>query len=495
MRGCQCTKSLWLYKNHFELRDEISDDQQSIFSQGADVGKLAQQLFPGGVDASPETPFEFQQSVADTTKFINDGNEVIYEAAFQFDEVLAALDILVKREGGWYGYEVKSSTQINDIYIRDAALQYYVITNSGILLADIFIVHINNKYVRQGELDIHELFTIVSVKEAALALQAKIAMKIPEFKKIISLEKCPVTDIGGHCSTPYGCDFHGYCWQHIPDESVFDLRGIGHFKKSMELYKQGILKMADIPHDFPLNKAMRTQVDLHINKQMSTNKDAIKKFLTTLHYPLYFMDFETFCIAVPEYNSSWPYQHVPFQFSLHILEKPGATLQHKEFLADTCKDPRIDFIAELLAHIGSAGSVVVYNKAFECRILNEIAISFPHYKKEMENILQRIVDLMKPFRNRHYYHHLMQGSYSIKKVLPALIPEMKYDEMDISNGSMASHAFANLQHETDPEKINQTRRQLLEYCGLDTLAMVKILEKSSRRLRPVLPDGVRLSHH
>jgi hypothetical protein len=171
LRGMQCEKSLWMYKNEYHLREVTSAAQQAIFTRGTDVGILARDLFPGGIDASPIDSFHFQQSVIKTQELIQAGHKVIYEAAFQHEQVLAAIDIIVNDSGKWYGYEVKSSTEVKDVNILDAALQFYVITKSGIQLEDIFIVHINNQYVRKGAIDLSNLFIKQSVKKEVLQLQ------------------------------------------------------------------------------------------------------------------------------------------------------------------------------------------------------------------------------------------------------------------------------------------------------------------------------------
>lgn len=207
MRGCQCHKSLWLHKHQPDLRDEMDAQQASIFATGTNIGELARDLFPGGVDASPATPYEFQQSVADTAAYIAAGHEVIYEAAFQYEGVLCAIDILVKSRGAWYAYEVKSSTSVKQPFIQDAALQYHVITKSGIALRDIYLVHVNNKYKRKGDLDINGLFTRNSLKKEVLPLQPFITQKISELKKICALTTAPDVALGKHCNKPYRSTF------------------------------------------------------------------------------------------------------------------------------------------------------------------------------------------------------------------------------------------------------------------------------------------------
>jgi len=207
------------------------------------------------------------------------------------------------------------------------------------------------------------------------------------------------------------------------------------------------------------------------------NKEAIANFLSDLNYPLFFMDFETFQPAIPLFDNSKPYQQIPFQYSIHIKEKNDGELKHFEFLAEPGEDTRVKFIEGLLKDIERKGDVIVYNKAFEITRLKEIARDFPEYSEEIEKLILRIKDLMIPFQRKYYYAPEMKGSYSIKAVLPSLVPELSYDELKIKEGGLASITFESLQTETDMIIIVETSEQLLEYCKMDTLAMVKILEK------------------
>ena len=434
VRGCQCIKSLWLYKHRYDLKDDETDAKAAIFQRGVDVGILAQQLFPGGVDAGPGDPFHYQQSVADTAKYIAEGHKIIYEAAFQYEDVLCAMDVLVQEEGVWYAYEVKSSTSVKPPFIQDIALQYYVITHAGIALEDIFLVHINNQYVRQGGLDIKQLFNIVSIKLKVEEQQSFIVEKLNELKAVASQTTMPVIAIGDHCFKPYDCDFYSYCWKDFIPEKVEE-------------------------------------------EQEQILKNEIQSFVKQLSYPLYFMDFETYMVAVPEYDGHWPYRQVTFQFSIHKQYSKDAPLEHYYYLAENDCDPCPQFIEKLIAALGTKGSVIVYNKTFENTRLNELKDDYPNYASAIVAIQKRIVDLMTPFRKRHYYLPSMQHSYSLKYVLPALVPELSYNEMIIANGGDASTAFYNLRFENNEDKIKETKQALLDYCELDTLAMVKVLEK------------------
>ena len=223
IRGLQCEKSLYLYKHNYRLKDPTPSSLQAVFDQGTNIGLLAQELFPYGADASPENHFKMVESVGKTLKFISQGESIIYEATFQYNNVLAALDILVKDEEGWKAFEVKSSTKVSETYIKDAAIQYYTITNSGVDLKDISIVHINNQYTKDGELDIHQLFTIESVYDQVLEFLPQIPNEVRRLKNVIESPEVPNVDIGNHCSEPYDCDFKGTCWKHIPDYSVFNI--------------------------------------------------------------------------------------------------------------------------------------------------------------------------------------------------------------------------------------------------------------------------------
>ncbi len=478
LRGLQCEKSLYLYKHFYNLKDKITPQQEAIFKQGSNVGVLAQDLFPGGVDASPESIYNFKQSVLDTTLYLDEGETNIYEAAFQFDRVLAALDILVKEKDGWKAYEVKSSTEVKETYINDAALQYYVITNSGIELKDISIVYINNQYMKNGDIDINELFTIESVLDRVIEVLPIIPNKISAFKKLLQQDSVPDIDIGMHCFDPYNCDFMGTCWKHIPEYSIFDISNLYKTKK-FELYQNGIVTFDQIDlANNSLNANQLLQVTSELNDKTYIDKESINHFLNDLNYPLYFMDFETMGAAVPVYDQSRPYQQLVFQYSLHVQENIGSELKHFEYLAeaDPNIDPRKGLVKQLISECGTNGDILVYNISFERGKLQDAVEQFPEYSSELTNIINRLKDLMIPFQQKWVYKPEMKGSYSIKYVLPALVPELSYDDLAIKEGGNASNTFYEMVVGTFEGDTKKTQKNLLEYCELDTYAMVKILE-------------------
>lgn len=476
LKGLQCDKHLYLYKNNKELLDPLSEMQQAIFSRGTDVGILAQQLFPGGIDASPPSPTKFDESIKLTEELIKKGEQIIYEASFMFERILAAADIVVKEQDGWKIYEVKSSTAVNEVHINDAAVQYWIVSNLGYKVKDISIVHINNQYVRKGELDLNSLFNIESVLKFVLEKQKFVADEVARQKRVLNKKSIPKVDIGIHCTDPYPCGFIGYCWKHIPENSVFDISGM-HLKKKFELYEKGIIKLSDITSDVGINKNQQLQIQGELTNKTIIDKEAIKEFLSTISYPMYFVDFESFQTPVPLYDNSKPYQQIPFQYSVHYKKFPESELHHFEFIAEPDTDPRIPFIENLLKILGNKGDIIVYNKSFEITRLKEIQRDLPKYAKQIEKLFDRVIDLMLPFQKKYYYVPEMKGSYSIKYVLPALVPELSYDNMSIADGGTASLAYESLLTLDDFIKIDKIKKQLLEYCKLDTLAMVRILEK------------------
>ena len=477
IRGLQCEKSLYLYKHYYKLKDPIPTSLQAVFEQGTNIGVLAQQLFPDGADASPDNHFKMVESVGKTLDFISHGETIIYEATFLYNDVLAALDVLVKDQEGWKAYEVKSSTKVTETYIKDAAIQYYTITNSGIDLKDISIVHINNQYTKDGELDINQLFTIESVYDKVVAFLPRIPNEVRRLKNVIESSEIPKIEIGPHCSEPYDCDFKGTCWKHIPDYSVFDISRLNTDRK-FDLYKKGVITIDQIDlGKESLNPNQVLQVQSAINGTSYIDHKEITSFTEGLNYPLYFLDFETVGPAVPVYDGSRPYQQLVFQYSLHIKETSTSELEHREYLANPSQDPRIGFIKQLIEDCGNSGDILVYNIGFERGKLNDLIEVFPEYSNELQGIVNRLKDLMIPFQQKWYYTPEMRGSYSIKAVLPALVPKLSYNDLDIKDGGTASNTFLSMVNGTFKGDIEKTRRQLLEYCKLDTFAMVKILEK------------------
>jgi hypothetical protein len=474
MRGRQCAKALWLYKHRRDLLPPVDPARQAIYDTGTQVGLLAQQLFPGGVDCTPEDPRDFAPAIEATQRAIAEGARVIYEAAFLHDGVLAALDILVKDSDGWKAHEVKSSSSAKEYQWHDAALQAHVIEGCGIALADIAIVHLNTAYVRQGPIDVQRLFTVTSVKAQVNAERKDVPARIEALKAVLLRPEAPDMEIGPQCSAPFACDFKHHCWAHVPQErSVFKLaRAMG---RDWDLYRRGILLLGDIPADEPLTPLQQRQVDALRRGTPLVEHEPLRRWLDGLQYPLHHFDFETFAPAVPLFDGSRPFQQLPFQYSLHIQRARGAVPEHHAYLATGTGDPREELIRRMLQDLGTEGDILAYYAPFERRVLQDLANDHPQHAPAINAILARIKDLEQPFKQGWYVVPAMNGRTSIKVVLPALVPHLRYDDLSVQDGGSASLLFTQLATGTYTGEVAQLRHDLLAYCRLDTQAMVEVL--------------------
>ncbi|MFG5140377.1 DUF2779 domain-containing protein [Campylobacter lari] len=476
-RGTQCAKSLWLktYKDEVLSTPENTSDK---FKTGNKVGELACELFPNGVKIEFEGS-SFDEKYEQTKKLLENNQEVIYEATFCYDGILIMIDILQNTKDGLIINEVKSSTSLKDVYIDDCALQYYVLSNLNYKIKQVNLIHLNNEYYRGDFLDINQLFKFNDITDKVIQNQEEVRKNLKYFEEILSKNEEPNIDIGTHCFDPYECDGYEYCWVKqrnlCENENVFNISRLNANKK-FEPYQKNIINFKDIKDPSIFNENQQIQIKASLNKEIYINKENIKKFLDTLTYPVYHLDFETFMQAIPEYKGIRPYMQIPFQYSLHIDYKDK--LEHKEFLSECGIDPRYELVRNLINDIPKDVCVLSYNASFEKGVIRNLALAFPKFCEHLLNIEKNIKDLMIPFQNKDYYHYKMQGSYSIKKVLPALIPDMEqaYKNLNlIHNGNEAMQSFEAMQNMSENERKSYCQA-LLEYCKLDTLAMVKILK-------------------
>ena len=472
IRGLQCEKSLWLKKKKPEVLQAPDDGAQAVFDTGTSVGELACELFSGGERI--EYTGDFSSQIAKTKELMGHGAKVIYEATFCFDGILVMVDILRIGKDGLIINEVKSSTSVKDVYIDDASIQYYVIGSLGYKVSAV------NIYVRGEKLELDKFFHTEDVTEQVRQKQADIPQILSKFDEILSKDTEPEVDIGPQCSDPYTCDAWEYCWREqrgIPEYSIFDISRLRSDKK-FELYKIGVVKFKDIKELDKFNASQQIQIRSELSGEQIIDKEAIKEFLETLSYPLYHLDFETFQQAVPEFIGLSPYEQIPFQFSIHKDDGKG-NLEHFEFLAEIGADPRYELALNLIKFIPQDACVLAYNMSFEKGVIRRLAEIYPQISNELMYIHDNIKDLMAPFASKSYYHPKMQGSYSIKYVLPALVPEFEsaYKDLNlIHHGGEAMQAYAAMacMNETQRDAYKQA---LLAYCKLDTLTMVKVLEK------------------
>ena len=478
VKTTKCPKMLWLESNKPELC-EISADAQDRIDVGHAVGELAQKRFDGYV----VVPFDKDNlgGMAQRTKeLLQQGTEYIAEASFAVDNLFCSVDILHFLGGRVVElYEVKSTSSAKDSQYDDVALQCYVLTRCGYEVRRAFLMYLNNEYKRHGDLNLSELFTVEDVTERAKAAHDTVAANVKRFSIYMEQKEEPTDDLDPRCiQNDDFCEFWDYCSRHLPKPNVFD---IGK-KSSFKYYKQGLVSLSDLHDAGKVTDGKKLQVEHALfDLPPHIEKEAIRKFLSELTYPLYFLDFETCQMAVPQYDDAWPYEQIPFQYSLHYIEAKDGEVKHKEYLAYPADgDPRRGLAERLCADIPQNVCTLAYHKTFEQGRIKEMAALFPDLSEHLMNIHAHIIDLETPFKKRAYYVRAMEGRSSIKWVLPALFPNdpaLDYHNLEgVHGGTEASRAFRAMADMT-PETLEEWRRHLLEYCKLDTLAMVKVLEK------------------
>jgi predicted RecB family nuclease len=472
LRGVQCQKSLALNTFSPGLKTPLSITAQFRLQQGQRVGEEARQRYPGGSFGRAGESFAI--SVDRTQKMVESRQPVIYEAAFEAEGVRIVVDVLTQGQAGWRLIEVKSSASAKPEYLWDVAVQLFVLNASGLEVEDAVLMHLNNAYVRQGSLDHQNLFLEQSLLEDITPLLPEVEQVIRRSQNTLSAGDIPDVPIGPYCTDPDECDFKTHCWGEVPIPSVFDVHYIG--KKAYKLYDQGIEHIEDIPDEYALDKRSRFHIERHKGGQPVIDQPLIGAFLESLCYPLYYLDFETFAAAIPPFEGLSPYTKVPFQYSLHIQKRPGGALEHRGYLAPIGVDPRAEFLQRLLEDTQGEGSILVYYLPFERGVLKSLRDAFHNHQADIEAIIDRLVDLMDPFKQRAYWHPDMGGSNSLKVVMPVFASDLSYGSIEIGDGETAMVEFLGLTEEAVPERIEAVRSALWEYCHLDTLAMVRILD-------------------
>ena len=329
---------------------------------------------------------------------------------------------------------------------------------------------------RPHPLDLSKLFIIKAVNNEIEDELKNVPEYLKTINNVLAKNEEPFWSIGSICNNPYTCEFKNYCWKDVSDKSIHVISRISE-KQRQHLIGMGINLIQDVPNDFKLSALQKIQVDCEKNQSKYIDSSSVSEHLSQLQYPLYFLDFETYGYAIPQYQGTHPYQHLPFQYSLHIKQHPNAELEHYEFLFDKKENPSRSLAEHLIQHIGSIGSIVVYYASFEGSRIKEMAAGFPDLSPQLLSIHARLWDLQIPFAKKWYCDPGFNGSASIKNVLPVLVPELSYSSLEIQKGDVAQMKYMELIDlpESSVER-DRIRTALLQYCGLDTLAMAHILD-------------------
>lgn len=479
-----CPRMCWLQKYKPELQ-QIDAAAQSRMEIGGHVGELAKGLFGEYADAmviKSDGALDLSAMIDRTKELLQSGAQNICEAAFSFNGLYCAVDILHKEDDGYAIYEVKSTTSVKDYHIADVAYQKYVLQKCGITVTGAHVVVLNNKYVRHGELDKKQLFSVdggVDISDRIAAEYKDVESTLQRAEVIMSSTDEPDIDLHNGCNT---CGFWKHCAEHLPKPSVLDLYRFGG---KWECYQNGIVSFSDvISKGIPLSEMQARQVDFALNDRGThVDKKAIVEFLQTLSYPLYFLDFETMQLAVPDYDGTRPFEQIPFQYSVHYAESEDGAVIHKEFLAESGTDPRRALAEKLCADIPEGVCTLAYNASTEKGIVGKLAEQFPDLSEHLLDIQSGIKDLLPVFNKGHYYKREMGGSFSIKSVLPAICPDKDYHDLDgVQNGMDAMDIFPKIK-DMPPDQAKEARERLLKYCALDTEAMVVLWRELVRVCR------------
>lgn len=473
--GLQCSKRLWLQVHKPELVEEDYGESLPMLN-GNEVGDMARQLFPG-------TLVEYDDGIAaalkETGRLVADSSiQVIHEATFCHDGLLVRVDILERTQDGWTVTEVKGATSVKPHYIPDTAVQAWVLQGCGLKLKAVRLMHVNNKFIYQGDANYDGLLVAEDIGKQVNALLDSIPDQIAAFVAMLNSDE-PAIEMGSQCANPYECEFCPYCQpDDLPEYPITVLPNLREPKKSKLMAEYEDVR--EIPE-----AELHNRNHLRVWRATRAGEEEINiaetEALKELPWPRYYLDFETIGLAVPRWKGVRPYVQVPFQWSCHIHHEDGQ-MEHVEFLDVSGNDPRRVCAEALINLIGTECVLVAYNAGFEKRVIRELAEMYPDLSGSLLEMNERFVDLL-PITRRAYYHPSQKGSWSIKAVLPALVPELSYAELDgVQHGGDAQLAWM-LAAKADPEERDRIANQLLEYCKLDTLAMVEIvdalLEKSS----------------
>jgi hypothetical protein len=468
----QCPRRLWLEQYNPEL-EEFADDTDSLIAIGREVGEAARQVY--GRDGGERITFEAgQRAAVNATQALLDagGTTPIFEATFDHDGLIVQVDIFDRSGGQTRLVEVKASTSVKDHHVLDCAIQTWAVEQLGRPLDEIALAHIDADFVYSGDGDYGGLFAEQDISEAVRALIPSLPEQVAGARETLGSLDEPDVAVGPQCFSPHPCPFYAHC---EPPQGRYPVTGLGGSKKRLfDLMKRGYTDLRDVPEEDLANESQE-----RIWRQTKSGQPYVgagmKQFIARLGHPRYYLDFETIAFAVPRWAGTRPYEALPFQWSCHI-DDGRDPLVHRSFLDLTGQPPMRHAAEQLIAALGDEGPIIVYT-SYEKRVIHEFATLYPDLETALNAIRDRLVDL-HPAVREDYYHPDMLGSWSIKAVLPTVAPELDYSRLGaVQDGPSAQQAYLEaIDPGTGDERRDQLRQALLDYCGYDTLALVKLVE-------------------
>ncbi|WP_193211153.1 DUF2779 domain-containing protein [Luteolibacter marinus] len=473
----QCPRRLWLELHRPELKDD--NGNQAVFAIGNQVGEVARGIYDaaGKGELIDIEAMGWDAAYERTASWLAGEQAPLFEAALRIPGALALADVMLSDGGGsWRMIEVKSTASVKDYQRDDIAIQAYVAKQAGVPLSSVSLAHIDTSFVYQGDGDYRGLLFEVDLSGEAFARETEVAGWIAEAQEVAALPEEPEVEPGPQCWDPFECGFCAHCHRDLPTAefpltSFYRMRGT----KRDELVAAGYRDIREVPdeHLSETNSWIK-----ELTAKGETHFDAAGAAAELARHPgePSFLDFETIAFAVPIWAGTSPYKQIPFQFSLHHRDASGGG-RHAEFLDTTGADPRRPLAEALVAACGSKGPIYAYNAKFEKGVIAGLAQHFPDLAVGLMVILSRLVDL-EPIARRNFYAPSQHGSWSLKAVLPAICPELDYGRLEgVQNGDLAQQAYLEaIGPDTTEERRGQIRRQLLDYCELDTLALVRMWE-------------------
>jgi Domain of unknown function(DUF2779) len=482
----QCPKRLWLEVNRPDLRED-SADSQARFQTGYQVDDIARRIYdPEGRGAAIDVDAEgYNGAFARTAELLANSQQPVFQAGFEAGGALAFADVMLPEfDNGqlvWRMVEVKSSTGVKEYYRDDIAVQAFVAQSAGVKLKSVALAHIDSSWVYPGQQDYRGLLKESDLTAEAFARTEEVKGWIAEAQGVVAQPAEPEMAVGAHCSKPFACGFCNYC-NRAAVKLEYPLHWLPRFSsaKLKTLAEQGVDDLRGVPDDLLTEKQYMVK-EHTLNNTVFFDATGAASDLAPHGFPAYFLDFESIYFAVPIWKGTRPYQQITFQFSLRTLAESGH-LSQTSFLDLSGNDPSEQFARTLISTCGEKGPVFVYHAGFEKTRICELAERFPDSARSLLGINARVVDLL-PIARRRYYNHAQQGSWSIKAVLPAAVPELSYDKLDgVQDGGTAMQAFYEaIQSCTSEERKSEIERQLLAYCRLDTFAMVRLWQFFSGR--------------
>ena len=481
--GLQCHLKLWNECFAHDRASEPDASLQAVFDVGHRVGELATHRYPGG-ELIDEAHRDFAAASAHTLRAMSSDLPAIFEAAFEHQGVMCRVDVLVRAPGGaWDMIEVKSTGSAKETHVKDLAVQVWIARGAGLKIRRAGVLTLNTKYVYQGgALNLQALFKLHDRTAEVEGMSSKIGYEIEKLKGILLAEKAPQIAPGPHCHKPYDCQYYEHCTREMsfPEHPLSELPNF-QGPKIARWEAEGVFEILELPDDAELNE-LQERVRQSLKTGKNYRSDALASALSQPQFPIHHLDFETFMPVIPRYENTRPYQALPFQWSNHIQHEDGR-LEHHEFLSDTDVDPREKCARRLVESLGTVGTIVTYSP-YEKSVVRALMRDVPEYAEQLAAVEKRFWDL-HPVIKQHFYHPGFRGSFSLKSVLPTLVPGMSYAGLEIGDGSAAQIQYTKMIDSSDTKERARIRAALLEYCKQDTLAMVKLREVLARESESV----------